>query len=138
MTEGIKKESTAKDIAMEYVQRIWDEKDMTAIDTLMAEEIVIHSSFGYYQGRAKMREVVSAYYSAFPDLKVSNDFIISEGDKTMIHWQASGTHLGNFKELPPRGKKISYTGVTIYRTAHEKIVEYWAYVDLHYLMQQLK
>lgn len=133
-----KKGVTSIEIAKEYAHRIWEERDLSAIDTLLAENIVIHSSFGYYQGKAKMTEVVSAYYTAFPDLKVVTDFTISEEDKALIHWSASGTHLGVFKDIPPKGKKISYTGVTIYRTAYQKIVEYWAYLDLHHLMQQLK
>ena len=71
------------------------------------------------------------------DLKVINDRFIAENDTVCIQWHAKGTHQGEFKGLQPTGKSVAYAGATVYRIESGLIVEYWAYVDMHHLMNQL-
>lgn len=56
----------------------------------------------------------------------------------MIQWRAQGTQSGEFKGIKPTGKSISYEGVTIYKIFHNKITEYWAYLDKDHLLNQIK
>lgn len=125
-------------IAEEYAHRIWELKDLSAIDSLLDSGIVIHSSLGTFHGREEMRRVVHAWMSAFPDLKVVNISALIQGDRTAIQWKAQGTHQGTFKGIPPTGKKVAYEGLTLYRIQEGKIVEYWAYLDMQHLIQQLQ
>lgn len=129
---------SARKIAQEYAHRIWDKRDLKAIDELLAKDVIIHSLLGNFHGPEAMRAVVLAWYEAFPDLKVSNELIISENDLVSIQWNAKGTHLGAFKGHSPSGKTVSYSGVTVYRLAHGKITEYWAYLDMNHLFNQIK
>ena len=73
----------------------------------------------------------------FPDLRVDNDIIISENDLVSIQWQAQGTHHGEFKGKKPTGKPVAYSGVTVYRIKDNKIIEYWAYLDMQHLLSQI-
>lgn len=128
----------AKKIALEYAVRVWDDKDLTAIDELIHEECVIHSLLGDFYGPEKMKDVVEAWIVAFPDLSVTNTSVINENDLVVIQWQAKGTHLGDFKGISPTGKSVSYVGVTIYRVNQGSIVEYFAYLDMQHLLKQIK
>lgn len=128
---------TVKEIAKQYSEGIWDKKDLSSIEKFLDQHVLIHSLLGKFYGHDAMREVVVAWQKAFPDLQVNNNTIIEENDIAVIHWEANGTHLGEFKGIQPSGKKISYSGVTIYRILNEKIIEYWAYLDMHHLMKQL-
>ncbi|QLH35915.1 MAG: ester cyclase [Parachlamydiaceae bacterium] len=127
-----------KQIAESYAHRIWDLKDLSAIDDLMHKDIILHSLLGDFKGKESMRNVIQAWYEGFPDLKVENLSILSENDQVVIHWKASGRHQGEFKGIPASGKKVSYAGVTIYRIQEDKISEYWAYLDLAHIFQQIK
>jgi predicted ester cyclase len=131
-------QKTVKEIAESYAKRIWDEKDITAIDELLHKNCLIHSSLGDFHGGEFMENVVQVWLTAFPYLSVSNTFVISENDLVAIHWQAKGTHLGYFKGLKPTEKVISYSGITIYRVRENKIIEYWAYLDIQHIQNQMK
>lgn len=130
--------SSFKNIAEEYAHRIWDKKDLTAIIDLMHPEVVIHSLLGDYHGPEQMQKVVNAWLIAFPDLIVQNQAMICEADNVVIRWRAHGTHTGEFKGMQPTGKSIAYEGVTIYKVANAKIIEYWAYLDMEHLLNQIR
>lgn len=125
-------------IAEEYAHRIWDKKDITAIKDLLHPEVIIHSLLGDYHGQEAMQKVVEAWQVGFPDLKVENQAILSNENLIAIQWQAHGTHQGEFKNIPPTGKSVSYEGVTIYKIIDNKICEYWAYLDMQHLLNQIK
>jgi steroid delta-isomerase-like uncharacterized protein len=126
-----------KRIAVEYAEGIWNQKNLEFIPKFLDKEIIIHSLHGDFRGQKAMQEVVEAWLHGFPDLEVENERVISEDDTVMIQWKAKGTHLGEFKGNSASGKKIMYGGVTIYRLKNAKIIEYWAYVDLQHLMNQI-
>lgn len=65
----------------------------------------------------------------FPDLHVTIEDIIAEGDKVWIRLTQTGTHTGKFRGLRPTGKKIKYTAVTIWRIVDGKVAEGWGIYD---------
>ena len=129
--------SSPKEIAEGYANKIWNEKDINAIDKLVHQDVVIHSLLGDFNGTKAMKEVVQAWLKGFPDLIVKNDLVISENDIVSIQWRAQGTHQGEFKGRQQTGKQVSYSGVTVYRIKYDKIIEYWAYLDTQHLLSQI-
>lgn len=127
----------AKKIAENYANRIWNSKDLTAVDDLVAPNCVIHSLIGDFTGPEEMKKVIRVWLTGFPDLNVSNNLVISENNLVSIQWSAEGTHLGEFKGRGPTNKTVGYEGVTVYRVKDNKIVEYWAYLDMQHLLSQL-
>lgn len=128
---------SAKEIAESYANQIWNDKKISAVDTFVHQDAVIHSLLGAYQGTKAMKEVIQAWLNGFPDLKVDNDIIIHENDLVSIQWRAKGTHRGEFKGRKPTGKSVAYSGVTVYRIKDSKIIEYWAYLDMLHLLNQI-
>ncbi|HEU0284643.1 MAG TPA: ester cyclase [Sphingomicrobium sp.] len=61
--------------------------------------------------------------SAFPDLKVSVDRIIAEGDMVSLHWSAVGTNTVAVPGFPGEGKRVAIDGMSFFRFADGKIVE---------------
>ena len=112
-----------KQVAETYAHRIWNDKDLKAIDELIHPDCVIHSLLGDFYGPESMKRVIQTWWSGFPDLVIRNIAIIAEKDLAVVHWQAHGSHLGEFKGINPTGRAISYAGVTIYRVSQSKIVE---------------
>lgn len=123
--------------AERYAIRIWDDKDLNAVDDLFHKEAIIHSALGKFTGAESMKQVVRTWHVAFPDLKVENQQIFRRNDCVSIHWKAEGHQTGDFKGFKPTGKKVSYSGVTLYRIHNNKIVEYWAYLNLNQILDQL-
>ncbi len=74
---------------------------------------------------------------AFPDLHVTLDDIIVEGDKAAIRFTGTGTHKGELMGIPATNKKATWSSVEIDRFAGGKFVESWERFDTLGVMQQL-
>ena len=77
------------------------------------------------------------YRSAFPDMQLTIEDQIAEGDKVVTRWTARGTHQGELMGIPPTGKQATVTGITVGRVANGKFVESWSNFDALGMMQQL-
>ena len=75
---------------------------------------------------------------AFPNLNVTLEDEIAEGDKVVTRWTIRGTHQGELMGIAPTEEQIELKGITIYRIeADKKIAEEWERYDNLGLMQQL-
>ncbi len=127
-----------KEIVEKFAHSVWNEKNLSIIDELTHENVVIHSLFGDYHGVQSMKDIVKAWQVGFPNLKVETIDTIAEKDKVIVHWKASGNHKGPLRGIIPTGKAAYYEGVTIYGLNKGKIVEYWAYLDMEHLLNQIR
>lgn len=118
--------------------KIWNEKEMEAINHAFAEDAIIHSLFGSSMGIEVMKDVVQKWLNAFPDLHIIHQNLFLDGDKVAIQWTATGTHQGAFKGYAATGKSVAYKGVTIYRLKDDKVIEYWTYLDVDNVLSQIR
>ena len=82
-------------------------------------------------------QMMVGMYKAMPDLRLTIEDMIAEGDKVVARLTHTGTHQGAFLDLPPTGKHVSTTSIHIFRFADGQLVEHWASRDDLGLMQQL-
>jgi predicted ester cyclase len=75
--------------------------------------------------------------SAFPDFAPTLEEQIAVGDKVANRLVFRGTHQGDFQGIPPTGKRVTVTAITIERVVGGKIVEHWIEFDGLGMMQQL-
>ncbi len=81
---------------------------------------------------------VHAEKKAFPDLRISVQQMVAEGDKVAVLWTFQGTHTGSgYEGLPATGTRVEVRGMTIWRIVDGRIVEEWssfsetgAYIDM--------
>ena len=74
---------------------------------------------------------------AFLDIRVAVEDQVAERDKVVSRWTATGTHTGDLMGIPPTGRRVDISGVTINRFSGGKIVEDWYQSDDLGMMQQL-
>ena len=89
------------------------------------------------KGPEGLKEAARGYRAAFPDLKLTVDIAIAEGEFVTVRWTARGTHKGDLFGIAPTGKQATVTGITIDRHAGGKIAESWTNWDTLGLLQQL-
>lgn len=112
--------------------------DLALIDELVAPNFVSHSAPpGLPAGREGVKQWVTLFHRAFPDLYSTVEDLIVEGDKVVERFSGGGTHRGDFFGIPPTGKKATTTGINILRIADGQIVEHWGNGDDLGFMQQL-
>ena len=89
------------------------------------------------RGPAGLIESARAYRDAFPDLRLTVEQAVTEGDYVALRWTARGTHRGELFGIPATGKEATVTGISFDRWADGKIVESWTNWDTLGLLQQL-
>jgi predicted ester cyclase len=77
------------------------------------------------------------YLAGIPDLRVTIEELVAEGDKVAVRRAYVGTHRGELLGIPPTGKQVRVSGISIFRLAGGKIAEQWELLDRLALMQQL-
>jgi predicted ester cyclase len=83
-------------------------------------------------------KIVDAMFkAAFPDMRVTIEEEIAEGDKVATRGYFSGTHKGEFMGIPPTGKTIKVGYIDIWRVANGRGKDNWVQMDMLGLMQQL-
>jgi steroid delta-isomerase-like uncharacterized protein len=109
------------------------------VDELCAPDYVDHSPPlpGMGNGNAAVRQANAALRIAFPDTVHSVEDQIAEGDMVVTRLRARATFTGEIIGIPPNGKVVEVTGISIHRVAGGKLVEHWANFDSFSFMQQL-
>ncbi len=85
---------------------------------------------------AALKGYVSTYFSAFPDLHLSIEDLIAEGDKVVWRFNSTGHQNGPFMGMPPSGRTGNITGIVIFRLENSRIAEAWLNIDVLGLLQQ--
>ena len=120
-------------------RRAWELADNPDIlEEVYAPDVVWHEPDQEIRGLEQAKKFVSAYKTAFPDLKITVEDVIAEGDKVVSRVTLRGTHQGETEEFgPPTGRQIEGGGITISRIEGGKIVEDWDSYDNLTTLQQL-
>jgi steroid delta-isomerase-like uncharacterized protein len=58
---------------------------------------------------------------SFPDVHITVKEVLAEGDKVMVWWTFTGTHLGIYREIPATGKVVNWSGIDIYTVTDSRI-----------------
>ncbi len=131
--------ATNKATVQNMFNEIFGNKNLAAIDEVVADEFIMHdpTSPMEIRGPEGYKQYNSMFITGFPDIPVMIDEAFAEGDKVALRWSASGTQTGEFMGIPPTGRRITAAGISIFRFADSKIVEIWVSYDALGIMQQL-
>ena len=114
----------------------WNEGNLEAIDELFAADFVEHQA-GIGPGREGVKGSIQILRTAFPDLHLTFEDIIAEGDMVWVRLSAGGTHAGVFMGLPGTGRQIELTVIDILRVVDGRLVEHWGVADRFSVAQQI-
>ena len=129
-----------KAMVMRYVNEIQIGHSLETLESIFADDFVDHmaSSGGLFVGGMDGLKIgYAAFLNAFPDLNVTVENLIAEGDKVVAYKTLTGTHQGPHLGIPATNKRVQYQIISIYGIKHGKIAEYWGLQDELKLMQQL-
>ncbi len=121
-------------------RRSWEIVNEGSLDTLeevYADNFILHEPDEDVRGIEGLKQFVSMIFGAFPDLRVTVEDELAEGDKVVSRWTAQGTHQGELTGITPTGNQVDISGITIHRIEDGKIVEEWENWDALGLMQQI-
>jgi len=120
-------------------REIYNTNQLDKLGEVLADNFVPHTLFpGMSPGLETYKQIHTMAKASFPDIRTQTEDLIADGDKVVERWTQTMTHTGApFMGLPPSGKAVRVTGISIYRLANGRIVEHWANMDFFGVMAQL-
>ena len=127
-----------KSIVRRWIEEGWNTGNMAIVDQLYAPNFTQHEPAPETVNSSHaLKQYVSAYRTAFPDLNFSIEDLIAEEDKVVWRFKSAGHQNGPFMGIPASGKTGGITGIVIFRLENSRIVEAWVNIDALGLLQQL-
>lgn len=127
-----------KSRAREYIDRVWNDHDVDALDTLASDSYRRH--LGPTEAsldRSAQKERLRKLQHALPDVRFSVDDLIAEGDRVVFRVTVTGTHRGEMFGVPATGRAVAYSAIDILRFEGDQVVEHWGFGDSAALLRQL-
>ena len=123
------------------VRRIFEEginqNKQDVFDELIAPSYVNHDIPAPTPGLDGFKMVIGMFLAAFPDMRVTIEEELAEGNKVITRGYFTGTHKGDFQAIPPTGKQIKVRYIDIWLVENGKLVENWVRLDELGMLQQL-
>jgi steroid delta-isomerase-like uncharacterized protein len=129
-----------KAIARRALEEVFSgQGDLDVADELFAPNYVGHdpASPEDIHGLEGVKEFAGMYRNAFPDVLMSVEDQVAEGDMVVTRWIASGTHQGDLMGIAPTGNRVTVAGTSVERIVNGKIEETWDNYDALGMMQQI-
>ncbi|HEV7709924.1 MAG TPA: ester cyclase [Asanoa sp.] len=108
------------------------------IDEVVDPDVIFHAPVPMgMSGPEAMLRVWTVLLSAYPDVQVTTEDVVAEGDKVAYRQTVTATHQGEFFGIPATGRHVTYNEMFIVRFAGGRIAEVWGVVDVLAQMRQL-
>lgn len=130
-----------KALIQRWFEEVWNQGNSKVIDELLADDGVIHGlvdgNGNPVTGRQAFHEFHNQFRGAFPDIYVSVDDVIADGDRVVARCSVRGTHSGGHLGFAATDAPVEFDGIAIVRIKDGKIVEAWNQFDFLQMNKQL-
>jgi predicted ester cyclase len=126
--------------ALRFFDEVWSEGKLDLVDELFGPDYVGRPAGPEetVRGPEGVKEYVGRMRAGVPNLTVTVEDQVVDGDKVATRWTAQGTHNGELMGIDPTGLAATVTGITIQRIGDAgQIVEGWTNWDMLGMLQQL-
>ena len=127
---------TRRDTILKAWNGAWGDGDLAAFEQLIAPDYVRRSKSGS-EDYPSLRKTIEAMHTAFPDSSTEIVDIVEDGTKVAVQWQTTGTHQGEFMDVPATGRSVTVTGASFLRFDGDKLAEEWVIWDPRELLSAL-
>jgi steroid delta-isomerase-like uncharacterized protein len=114
------------------------ERIAKTIDDVFKPDVLIRTPLPLEaEGAQAVKQLWATLLRAYPDVHVTVEDVIAEGDKVVCRNVVTGTHRGEYMGIPPTGRSVAYNEMFIGRFEGGRIAETWGVVDVLSQMRQL-
>ena len=128
-----------KMIANQFYSEVINKGDTVLMKTIMADDFIDHNAPPMQpKGSEGFKQFLKMLGSAFPDIQVKVDDMLSDGNKVIVRLTVEGTQTGVLLgNIPPSGMHAVWTGIDILKIENGKITERWSQRDLLGMLRQI-
>ncbi len=128
-----------KELYWRFMSEVANKGNMEIADEILSPQVREYEKLppGYPPTGEGIKRLFAMLRMAFPDLHISIEDQLAEGDKVVARVTLRGTHQGDFLGIAPTHRQIAYEAIDISRFADGRMVEHWGIPDYLTLLQQL-
>jgi steroid delta-isomerase-like uncharacterized protein len=124
-------------VVRRYYDEVLNARRIELIDELAVADYQEHDPLpGQREGREGLTDRARALVEGLAPTFTVED-LVAEGDRVVVRWTNTGTHVGTFFGIPPTGRSFSIAGIDIHRLSGGRLAEHWHVVDTLTMLQQL-
>ena len=113
--------------------------NLGVLDELIVPDYIQHSRHpGTPQGLAGVKQIFAMFGAALPDMHITTEDVIAEGDRVVTRSTVRATHRGPIMGVPATGRRVTFGSMDIFRVRGDKLVEHWDEVDRLGLLEQIR
>jgi steroid delta-isomerase-like uncharacterized protein len=125
-------------LSKRWFEEVWNQQRMETVEELLTPTSVGHMESGDIVGIEAFKMVHAEFLTVFPDLQISIEGLVAEGDDVVVRWQATGTHEGDGFGTEATHQTVSFQGMTWLHFQEGKMVEGWDSWNQRALVEQLR
>jgi predicted ester cyclase len=127
-----------KTLICRFYEEVFNQRNLAALDDFYAPNHIDHTlPPGFSVGPEGTKQAIATMLAGFPDLHITIEDMIAEGDKVVTRFTTHGTQQGALGSIPPTGKQVAISTIEVTCIANGKIVEDWGLDDRLGMLQQL-
>jgi len=129
-----------KETARRYFEEILNQGNLSSVPEIISPDFVLHFPLlpRPIRGQEGLKQFVTNLRMAFPDIYYTIDREAGDQDKAAIRWKMTGTHQGEYLNIPPRNISVNLQGVSIFQLQDGQILEVWVNENDLGLLEQIR
>jgi|SRR5579863_7277728 len=121
-----------------WFDQVWNLGRREAIAEMLAPDAVVQDGETVTVGPSAFYSFFDRMIATFSEINVNVVDTLAEGDKLCVRWECTAKHTGDGLGVPPTGKTVRVTGISILRLKGTMFVEAWQNWDMLGMMEQIK
>jgi predicted ester cyclase len=132
-----------KELVARFFEEVWNRGNFQFMDEIYSPDFVLHALWqnlsaggsGDVPGIEPAKKVIGGWRHGLPDLVMTVEEQVAEGDIVVTRHHATGTQTNEFMGIPPTNKGGTISGITFTRIDGGKVVEAWTMWDIFGALQ---
>jgi steroid delta-isomerase-like uncharacterized protein len=124
-----------KELIRRFYEELVNQRKVELTEELISFDFDDHAARG--SGLENFKTLYAIMLRIFPDIQAKIEDLIEEGDRVAARVEFTATQAGTFRGFPPANRRVSFSGMDMFRFKDGKIVERWAQRDFLGMLEKL-
>jgi steroid delta-isomerase-like uncharacterized protein len=125
MRSGVAVDAQQNEAALMRAVEAWNSGDVDSYMELYAKNINLHAGTYDFPDKKAVESMYKGFHAATSDLRLDIHETFGDGGRLAVRYTVTGTRTGELMDIPPTGREISITGITIMHFEDGRVVERW-------------
>jgi steroid delta-isomerase-like uncharacterized protein len=138
MRLGVAVDEQRNEAALMRAVEAWNSGNVDSYMELYAGNIKLHAGTYDLPDKRAVEGMYKGFHAATSDLRLDVHETFGHGERLAVRYTVTGTHTGELMGIPPTGREISMTGITIMHFEDGRVVERWDSDDSAEVLSRLR